>query len=107
MRKYIKTFAFAAFATVFLAACGSGGQSNNEASTQDGQTADTLYARKCANCHGGDLQGGFGPALDRIGEQLSKEEILSVIENGQGGMPPKILQGEDADKVAQWLSEMK
>ena len=61
----------------------------------------------CLNCHGQNLEGLSGPRLDKIGDTLSKEDILDAIENGRRGMPKGLLKGEEAEKVAQWLSELK
>src|SRR5699024_2505482 len=59
----------------------------------------------CATCHGDDLSGGNGPDLTKVGSELSKDEIHDIIENGKGDMPQGIVVGEDADIVAEWLSE--
>lgn len=68
---------------------------------------EEIFANSCASCHGGDLTGGAGPDLTSVGSDHSKEDILSVIDEGQGTMPAGLIQGEEADEVAAWLSEMK
>ncbi|WP_046174392.1 cytochrome c551 [Domibacillus indicus] len=102
--------------SVALAACGGGEEENaaNDAPASDEGTEETaasageeVYQQNCLSCHGGNLEGSFGPALDKIGSELSEEGILSVIENGQGQMPPNIVEGEDAQAVAAWLAEKK
>ncbi|WP_404329905.1 cytochrome c551 [Mesobacillus maritimus] len=94
-------------ASLALAACGGGGDEGGG----DGDTAsangETLYAQSCAGCHGGDLQGGAGPELAAIGAKYSQEEIENIIANGQGTMPPKLLEGEKASAVAEWLAAKK
>jgi cytochrome c551 len=89
-----------------LAACGGGG---DEAGGGDKAGADPekLYNQKCSSCHGGDLEGGVGPKLSDVGSRLSQEDIESVIANGQGSMPPKLLEGDDASAVAEWLANKK
>ncbi|WP_059102647.1 cytochrome c550 [Shouchella shacheensis] len=57
----------------------------------------------CISCHGGDLTGGMGPDLTSL--DLSQEEIVDIILNGQGSMPAIDLQPEEADAVAQYLLE--
>lgn len=81
-----------------------------EDSTDDGGTVDTaaaedLYRSSCASCHGEDLSGGAGPALENVGSDMSADEIKDIIENGQGSMPAGLLSGDDADAVAEWLAE--
>lgn len=110
--------------SVALAACGGGEedaaveetepQTETEAPATDESAEETtasageeVYKQSCLSCHGGNLEGGFGPALDTIGSKMSEEDILSVIENGQGQMPPNVVEGEDAQAVAAWLAEKK
>ncbi|WP_421381418.1 cytochrome c551 [Bacillus salacetis] len=68
---------------------------------------EKIVNQKCSSCHGGDLSGGMGPALKNIGSQLSEDEILSVIQNGKGAMPKNIIEGDEAEAVAEWLAEKK
>ncbi len=51
--------------------------------------AEDLYGRRCAGCHGGDRQGGSGPALKPGSPSAAKPpaELREVIVNGKGGMP--------------------
>lgn len=77
---------------------------NEEASADD---SEEIFANNCATCHGDDLSGDTGPDLTKIGNDLSEEDILDVIDEGPGAMPPGIVEGEEADSLAKWLSEMK
>lgn len=87
-----------------LTACSSG----NEEESQKPQTEDEkIYANNCASCHGNALEGYAGPKLEDIGNSMSKDEILDIINNGAKGMPAGIIKGEDAEKVAAWLAEKK
>src|SRR5690625_1687252 len=92
-----------------LGACGGGGSSDNGGSNDGGTTADgeAIYKDSCASCHGADLSGGAGPELDTVGSDHSVDDILDVIENGQGSMPPGLVSGDDAQAVAEWLAEHK
>lgn len=101
-------------ATLVLGACGGGG--DTDTGTDDGATGDdnasavdaeAVFQQSCASCHGGNLEGASGPALDEIGADLSEDEIHDVIENGQGGMPGGLIKGDDADAVAEWLAAKK
>jgi cytochrome c551 len=68
----------------------------------------TLYNQHCANCHGGKLQGSFGPSLQEIGAKYSEEEILTVIQQGRGAMPAQTyVTKEEQQKLAKWLSQKK
>ncbi|WP_239587083.1 cytochrome c551 [Bacillus ectoiniformans] len=77
------------------------------AETADASAGQEVYNKSCMSCHGGNLEGGMGPALDKIGADKSKDDILGVIKNGQGQMPPNVVQGEDAEAVAEWLAAKK
>lgn len=49
-----------------------------------------LYGISCARCHGPDLGGGIGPALDAGSDTalvLTDEQIANVIRVGPGAMP--------------------
>lgn len=104
----------------FLTACGGGDEETEQDTTpteeqagdEQEQTADAgngeaLFQQSCSSCHGGDLKSGGAPDLDKIGSQYSKDEILDIIENGKGGMPGGLLEGDDAAAVASWLAEKK
>ncbi|HET7616844.1 MAG TPA: cytochrome c [Bacillales bacterium] len=80
---------------------GGGGETAANAKPQQ------IFEQNCASCHGKNLQGGVGPNLQHIGGKLSKDAILKQIKNGGGGMPPGVIKGEAADKVATWLSKKK
>ncbi len=73
----------------------------------DAEAAEASYQQTCSSCHGGNLEGANGPALDNIGARLSQDEILDAIVNGRAGMPPGLLQGDEAENVAAWLADMK
>lgn len=71
------------------------------------QDPEEIFANNCATCHGDDLSGESGPDLTSVGSDHSEEDIIDIINNGQGAMPPGVIQGEEADEVAAWLAEMK
>ncbi|MFK7896334.1 MAG: pyrroloquinoline quinone-dependent dehydrogenase [Myxococcota bacterium] len=48
----------------------------------------SLYAEKCAVCHGADLQGtGVGPSLIGVGERRTLVDIYTTLAYGSGRMP--------------------
>ncbi|HEX2127027.1 MAG TPA: cytochrome c, partial [Thermoleophilaceae bacterium] len=71
----------------------------------------TLFRQTCASCHSlaaANARGVTGPNLDEIG-QVTTQRIVEAIENGgtgQGRMPPRLLQGDDAEKVGEYLEEV-
>ncbi|MDQ0338420.1 cytochrome c551 [Caldalkalibacillus uzonensis] len=61
---------------------------------------EEAYQKSCISCHGGNLEGGAGPALANL--TLSKDEIVEVIKNGQGSMPPNLAPGQE-EAIAEYL----
>ncbi len=111
MKKWLMTVLFGT--TLVLGACGGGGDDTSEpADDNDGGTvenaaAEELYEQSCASCHGDDLSGEVGPDLTAVGSDHSADDILTIIEDGQGSMPGGLLSGDDAQEVADWLAEHK
>ncbi|MGE8080561.1 cytochrome c551 [Peribacillus loiseleuriae] len=100
--------------TLALSACGSSNDNASKPANEGGTTttsageADNIYKNKCSSCHGANLEGAFGPELKKIGSTHSKDEIEKIILEGKsGGMPAKLIQGDQAALVAKWLSEKK
>lgn len=82
------------------------GGNNNDANTEEVTTdPEEIFASNCASCHGDDLSGGAGPDLTAVGGSLSEDDIKDVITNGQGTMPGGLVDGEELDILAEWLSE--
>ncbi|KAB7706497.1 c-type cytochrome [Bacillus aerolatus] len=97
-----------------LAACGGGdgddkaNEGNNDAGTETANArGEEVYKQSCLSCHGENLEGAVGPALDKVGADHSKDDILNIIKNGQGQMPPNVVEGADAEAVAEWLATKK
>ncbi|QDI91850.1 cytochrome c [Salicibibacter halophilus] len=86
---------------------GNGGaEEEAEDEEENGETVDAgegmdLYEENCMSCHGGDLEGGSGPALDGY----SADDVRAAIEEGPGSMPEDLVTGDDADAVAQYVEE--
>ncbi|SDH20312.1 cytochrome c551 [Alteribacillus persepolensis] len=111
MKKFL--MAIAGSAVLVLGACGGGGEDDaGEAGgdgggdtggeTYDAAAAEETYQANCAQCHGENLEGASGPALPGGNSQ---EDIVSMIENGGSGMPPNIVEGDEAENVAAWLAD--
>nr|WP_275695530.1 cytochrome c [Fredinandcohnia sp. SECRCQ15] len=97
-----------------LAACGGNDDDNasDKGTTDSGGAAtasaeDIVKDKGCIACHGGDLSGGAGPDLTKVGSKYSKDEIADIIKNGKGSMQPQNLSDEETSTVATWLSEKK
>lgn len=87
---------------------GNGDVGGNAAADYDADEASATFQQNCSSCHGGNLEGASGPALDAVGSKYSKDEILDIIENGKGsGMPAGLIQGDEAENVAAWLADKK
>ncbi|CAM3889144.1 c-type cytochrome [Alkalicoccus chagannorensis] len=115
----MKKIAAGLFGTaLLLAACGDNGNNdpaddpadnnannntNNEAAddSYDLANGEEMYMGECASCHGENLDGGTGPALDGY----SFDEVLSAIQEGPGSMPADLVEGEDAEDVAAWVED--
>jgi glucose dehydrogenase len=64
------------------------------------------YQEHCAVCHGDHMEGipPYFPMLIGAGQRLSKQQIVTLIHHGKGGMPafPK-LQSEELDALLRYL----
>jgi|SRR5690625_165488 len=118
MKKWLMAVLFGTL--LVLGACGGGGSDDTqepadegtEESAEDGGAVDTAaaedaYKASCASCHGDDLSGGAGPALDAVGSDYSADEIEDIIANGKGSMPAGLISGDEATAVAEWLADHK
>jgi hypothetical protein len=82
----------------------AGGDSGEKPAALDPAARD-LFAKTCGSCHtlaDAKSSGTFGPNLDDL--KPDEETVRTQIANGGGGMPPKLLDGADADKVAAYVA---
>jgi mono/diheme cytochrome c family protein len=107
----------AAAAVLVLGACGgSQGIELDDGANADVEEGATLFAERCSGCHtleAAGTQGSSnrsqrvqGPNFDQRKETY--DDVIFAIRNGgfSGAiMPQNIVVGDDADKVAQFLSE--
>lgn len=67
-----------------------------------------LFVQNCGACHTLDAagtQGQIGPNLDE--QPVDREQVLRAIEiggRGSGNMPPGLVQGQDAEDVASFVT---
>ncbi|MGE5636262.1 MAG: c-type cytochrome [Nocardioidaceae bacterium] len=70
-----------------------------------------LFRQTCASCHtlgAVNARGVTGPNLDEIGA-VTPERVVSAIRiggSGQGRMPERLLEGQDARDVALYVSKV-
>ncbi|PRO65120.1 c-type cytochrome [Alkalicoccus urumqiensis] len=79
----------------------NGEEQQEETSDDPIELGQSVYEGNCASCHGGDLGGGVGPALDG---GYSADDVTTAISEGPGDMPADIVQGEEADAVAEFIA---
>lgn len=85
--------------------------------------AKNLFQTNCGACHSLDragadgvvgpdlderLAGAAGPAVDDSGVESNQNRVINAIQNGfgEGAMPAGILQGSDADIVANFVARV-
>ncbi len=51
------------------------------------QVGRTVYEQACQSCHGPELKGDRGPAIDAVISRLGADSTREVIAKGRGGMP--------------------
>ena len=98
-----------AAAALVLSGCGGGGSTPTTTAATTGTTsaAETLFVRNCAACHklaAANASGGVGKDLDQV--RPTQAAVLKAIVEGPGNMPPNLLQGADAQKVAAYVARV-
>ncbi len=76
-----------------------------------GLTGEQLYGAACAQCHGNNLEGNFGPALgpDTESEQMSDTLVEAVIFSGIGTMRSMsgVLTDEQAKEIVAYIRQVQ
>lgn len=92
-----------------LAACGGGSDDDGVdailALDGDPVAGEAVYASTCAACHGADGEGGSGPAMAGIVADESDADIVEVVLDGEGSMPPQDLTDQEVADVLAYLIE--
>jgi cytochrome c553 len=90
---------------------GGVGALRSEHMTESEAIGKDLFMQTCSSCHSlaaVNARGVTGPSLDEIGE-VTPERVVNAIKNGgtgQGLMPAGLLEGQDAQDVAEYVSKV-
>jgi cytochrome c553 len=90
---------------------GGVGPLRTESASKSIEEGKTLFIENCKSCHtlaAVQAHGVTGPDLDELAP-LDKQRVLNAIKRGGTGqdrMPSGLLQGEDAQKVATYVSQV-
>ncbi len=92
-------------------ATGGTGNLRTEKIGDQAERGKQLFRQQCASCHSlaaVNARGVTGPDLDDLGE-VSQQRVLNAIRNGGSGqdrMPARLLEGQEARDVAEYVSEV-
>lgn len=110
IKVFLSMFALGIVATIIAGAVGVLTSDNQAAEPGEVVSADpeAIVQQSCISCHGADLQGGMGgQAPGLVGMDLSKEEIVHILINGQGSMMPAGLVPGNEEVVAEYLLSLE
>ncbi len=95
--------------TVASAPSGGGDGEGEIVAAEDPAYTEIYKNQSCVQCHGENLEGVNGPSLLGVGKKLKADEIIDIMDNGRGAMPPGTFQGTDEEKkkLAEWLAKQK
>jgi len=88
---------------------GATGPVQHEQASSQLEDGKELFRQTCTNCHtlaAANAHGATGPNLDEIGE-MTEDRVLQAIKiggTGQKRMPAGLLEGEDAEAVAAYVT---
>ena len=92
-------------------ATGGTGNLRTEKIGDQAERGKQLFRQQCASCHSlaaVNARGVTGPDLDDLGE-VTQQRVLNAIRNGGSGqdrMPARLLEGQEARDVAEYVSEV-
>lgn len=95
-------------AILVLAFAGCGGDDNPADRPEQAASGDPkqVFASTCGGCHtlaAADTSGKVGPNLDDLKPDAAR--VVQAIEGGPGSMPENLVEGEEAQSVADYVAE--
>jgi len=90
---------------------GTGSLRSDELSSKTLEDGKALFIENCKSCHtlaAVQAHGVTGPNLDELGG-IDKERVRKAIRvggTGSGRMPPRLLEGRDAESVAAYVADV-
>ena len=93
------------------AGAGAEGRLASVKPSKEVEEGKTLFRQSCWSCHtleAAGARGNTGPNLDQLGV-LNHTRVLNAIKNGgtgEGRMPANLLEGRDAELVADYVSRV-
>ncbi|MEI5905813.1 cytochrome c [Bacillus spongiae] len=85
----------------------AGEHGEGEPTTDVAFDPEALGQNSCIGCHGGNYEGGMGPALVGIGDKYSADEIKAILKDGKGAMPGGLVPVENLDAMTEWLMSLE
>ena len=93
-------------ATLAIAGCGGGDEDTADRTDQAASgEPKQVFAATCGGCHtlsDAGASGRVGPDLDELKPDAA--QVVRAIESGPGQMPPNLLQGTEAQEVADYVA---
>jgi len=98
LKKNKYNLAFYVLLTLTISACSSEEQAQYS-------TGEEVYQARCSSCHGGDLSGRVGPALNAESSAASMPDSywVQTITKGKGSMPAQRLNDEEVSLVIEYI----
>ena len=98
MKKNKYNLAFIVILTLIISACSSQEQAQYS-------SGEEVYQARCSSCHGGDLSGRVGPALNAESSAASMPDSywVQTITKGKGSMPAQRLNDEEVSLVVEYI----
>ena len=107
-RLHFRPVASLVIAAALLAGCGSSAAKLNDSTEPlDLDKGRQSFQANCRSCHSladANAAGVFGPDLDQL--QPDARRVREQIDSGGGGMPSKLITGDEADLVARYVAEV-
>ncbi len=76
----------------------------DDTGTTGGLDGEQLFLTNCSGCHGTDAMGSNnGPPLDREVQMLSDNQLIGIMQNGEGRMPGIEVSVEEAQEIVNYL----